>query len=245
MKFKKHLALALVTFAFLFCLFDLVASNNSSGTQNLEIQQLITKKITTQLQNRGNQLIDMRFGYWMPQNGNYQTYLSLKFLSTQSELLKMLRIAAGMIVENGQLEFSEITIESAHSYQARFPAPIISNLGMKVTSLAQKTKNDSESKRARVYAFFADLLERMRFNNPQQAERQTPAAWLDSIRVTSDGHVQIKGRAQDPDSFYQLGKHLLQFKGLADFQVLSINQITHDGEALFSIECMGKILDKK
>lgn len=241
MKFMKHLALPLVTFFLGFCLIDLSAASNSSGTQNLEIQQLITKKLTTQLQNSGNQLIDMRFGYWMPQNGNYQTSLNLRFLSTQSELLKLLRIAAGMIVDNAQLEFNEISIESAHSYQARFPAPILTNLGMKITSLAQETKNDSESKRARVYAFFADTLERIKFHNPQQAERQTPAAWLDSIRVTNDGHVQINGQTQNPDSFYQLGKRLLEFKGLTDFQVLSINQISHGAEVIFRIECKGNI----
>lgn len=241
MNFMKHLALPLVTFFLGFCLVDLSAASNSSGTQNLEIQQQITKKLTTQLQNSGNQLIDMRFGYWMPQNDNYQTYLNLRFLSTQSELLKLLRIAAGMIVEKAQLEFNDISIESAHSYQARFPAPIVTNLGMKITSLARETKNESERKRARVYAFFADILERMRFKNPQQAERQTPAAWLDSIRVSNEGQVQIKGQAQNPDSFYQLGKLLLENKALADFQVLSINQISHGAEVIFSIECKGDI----
>ncbi len=232
--------------AFLFLLMILLAEfvyaqNISSETRNLEVQKTITDKITSHLQRPGNQLIDLSFGYWLPRNDGFQTHLTIRFLANQTELLKLIRITAGMVVENCDLSSTEITLESGHSYNTRILNPILTNLSMEIFSSANLNKKDSEKGRAKIFVFFTGILERFFFKHHRQPKKPATTAWLDSIRVTREGMVLISGHAQSPDHFFQLGKWLLDFKGLSEFQILNINQVSHGKEALFRIECKGKI----
>ncbi len=238
---KKTGFRAFIVLSLIFLATNAYAQGISSETRNLQIQQTITEKLTTHLQRPGNQLIDLSFGYWLPRKNGFQTHLTAKFLANQSELLKLLRITSGMTIENCHLSFTEITLESGHSYKTRILNPILVILGMEIISSANCQQKDSEMKRAKVFTFFTGILERLFFKYHRQPEKQPTTAWLDSIRVTREGMVLINGHAQSPDHFFQLGKWLLDFKGLTEFQILNINQVSHGKELLFKIECKGKI----